>query len=289
MKKILVTGASGYLAKALIPLAAEQASVTGISRHPDAIDNNARAIAVDIEDRAAVLDVVLAQKPDAVIHCAACNPGGSEQAMTAVNERGTKHVAEAVSALGCRLVSVSSDTVFCGSVAPYADNAQASPLPDNAYAVSKANGETIIRSIVPAAVIVRTSLIYDTNQIDRGTEGFVNRLGAGEPLQLFTDVIRQPIDRGSLSQGLCALALQHVNEFGFINLMGSEAISRYDFGVRMLDHWGVDYANQLKPVKGEGIAGLPLDLRVIMNRARQLVLPTPGLTEVLDQTKGNAS
>lgn len=281
MTKILITGASGYLGQTLTPIAATQADIIGIARNTDTISEHANAIAVDIQDRASVMDIVRSHKPDAIIHCAACNPGGSDTDMFAVNEHGTGNIADAASESRCRLVAVSSDTVFNGQGAPFSDDAAASPLLENIYAVSKARGEALIRTRAPSAAIVRTSLIYGTDKIDRGTEGFANRLASGQTLKLFNDVIRQPVDCRSLSSNLCALALKHTNENGFINIMGNEALSRYDFGVRMLDYWGIDYNDRLEAVSGVGIAGLPIDLRVTMDRAMQLALPTPGLTEVL--------
>jgi len=281
MRKILITGASGYLGRRLVPIAAEQCNVVGVARNADAISEKAHAIALDVEDRSAVLDVVRSQQPDAIIHCAACNPGGSDAAMFAVNQIGTGNVADAASELGCRLVSVSSDTVFDGENAPYADDAPSSPIPENAYAVSKARGEELIKARVPQALIVRTSLIYGTDEIDRGTEGFSKRLDAGHNLNLFTDVIRQPVDSNSLSDSLCALALKHVDETGIMNIVGNEHMSRYEFGVRMLDFWGIDYKDRLEKVSGVGIPGLPIDLRLTMGRAKAIGLPTPGLSEVL--------
>jgi len=87
-KKILITGASGYLAQALLPCAVQRAKVVGIARNIDAISSAVHAIAVDLTDHAAVVDVVLSQNPDAIIHCAAVNPGGSDMDMVAVNDAG---------------------------------------------------------------------------------------------------------------------------------------------------------------------------------------------------------
>lgn len=281
MKKILITGASGYLAKALLPIAASQADVVGIARNVSAINHPVDTVSVDIENKEAVFDVVSDQKPDAIIHCAAVNPGGSDESMIAVNEHGTRHVAEAASELGCRLVSVSSDTVFSGNDAPYADNAASSPLKENAYALSKACGEELIRSIIPSAIIARTSLIYGTEHIDRGTEGFAKRLEAGESLKLFTDVIRQPVDSKALSMSLCALAIDHIDEFGVMNIVGNESMSRHAFGLRMLDFWDIDYEDKVEAISGVGFKGLPMDLRVTMERAHGLGMATPGVEEVL--------
>jgi len=280
--KILITGASGYLAKALLPFAMQRADVVAVARNIDAIRAITLAVPVDLTDSSAVMDVVLSQKPDAIIHCAAVNPGGNEQDMLAVNTVGTANLAKAARRLGCRFVSVSSDTVFNGMGAPYADTADASPLPENAYATTKAGGEAHIKNLLPDAIIVRTSLIYGIDEIDRGTAGFADRLARGETLKLFTDVIRQPVHDKALAISLCALALDHTNESGFINIAGDESMSRFEFGVRMLDYWGINYTDQLEQVLGAQIPGLVLDARLIMQRAQALGLPTPGVTQVLE-------
>ena len=75
MQKILITGASGYLAQALVPIAAKQADVIGVARNAKKIGSEAMGLSLDIEDRSAVMDLVSTHRPDAIIHCAACNPG----------------------------------------------------------------------------------------------------------------------------------------------------------------------------------------------------------------------
>lgn len=281
MKKVIVTGATGYLGKSLLPILAQQADVIGIARNVDTLNKQCNAVSVDITQKAALTDLFITEKPDAVIHCAACNPGGSSENMFAINEQGGSHVADAAKHVNCRLVAVSSDTVLSGNNAPYRDNAAAEPLPDNAYAVSKARSEAIVLSTVPDAIVVRTSLIYGTEHMDRGTEGFAARLHSGEPLNLFADVIRQPVHDVALSHALCELALNLVAEAGTINIAGDEAMSRYDFGKTMLDFWRVDYQNNLNKVSGNGIAGLPIDLRLTLDRARSLGIATPGVRSVL--------
>lgn len=285
MQKLLITGASGYLAQTLIPIAAERAEVIGVCRQAQAVPDPGQSLKLDITQRSAVLDTLHAEKPDAIIHCAACNPGGEEADMVLVNENGTAHIAEAARQLDCRLVSVSSDTVFNGVDAPFADDAPANPIPANLYAVTKAKGEQALMEVCPDAIVVRTSLIYGTDSMDRGTAGFVQRLEAGEYLKLFTDVIRQPVLDRSLASHLCTLALDLVDESGTINIAGSEASSRYGFGTRMLDFWGIEYQGRLQAVQGFGIPGLPLDLRLQQDRASALGLETPGISDVLGAKK----
>ena len=289
MDKYLITGASGYLASTLMPLAAQTAEVVGVARHPANICDPAQSVQLDITDRNRVLDVIMAEKPDVIIHCAACNPGGegnNPDAMQQINHLGSEHVALAARRIDCRLVAVSTDTVFNGIDAPFADDAKAEPLADNPYAVSKAQGEEVMLRICSDAIVVRTSLIYGLDTIDRGTRGFVDRIKDGETLKLFDDVIRQPVLATSLSDCLLRLASDLCNESGFMNFAGSESLSRAEFGIKMMKFWRVDYKGMIETMSGKGIAGLPMDLRLSQDRAQALGLAMPGVTEALKQHKG---
>src|SRR5947207_3868949 len=100
--------------------------------------------ACDITDREATRRAISEARPDLLIHLAAftkvneCqrNP---ERAM-AVNSQGVSNVAEAVNAIGARLVYISTDYVFDGRKrTPYREEDAVSPV--NAYGRSKAEGE----------------------------------------------------------------------------------------------------------------------------------------------------
>lgn len=280
--KLMVTGASGYLAGALVPRAARRAEVFGLARDAARVVAPAVPLAVDLTRWAALEAAVVQCRPDAIIHAAACNPGeGPPERMQAVNEVAARHVAEVAHRVGARLVAVSTDVLFDGCNAPYADAAEASPLSSNAYAVTKANGEQAVREQCPSAVIVRTSLIYGTDRMDRGTAGFVARLASNEKLRLYTDVLRQPVHDLALADALLRLAFDLPDVTGFVNLAGSEVWSRHDFARRMLAHWQVDCEDRIDAVSGVGVAGLPLDCRLSLERAQALGLATPGVSAVL--------
>lgn len=226
MSTLLITGASGYLARALIPLAAQRARVVGCARDACRVVGPAEALALDVTDAGAVEAAVELAQADAIVHAAASNPGDrSTEQMESVNAHGAAHVAKAAWRVDARLVLVSTDNVFDGMHAPYADNAAAEPLAANAYGVSKAAGERASLSQCPSAVIVRTSLIYGTREVDRGTAGFIERLEAGEPLRLFNDVLRQPMHDVVLSEGLLKLALDLQEVHGALNLASAEVLS----------------------------------------------------------------
>lgn len=281
-QRFLITGATGYLAHRLLPVASGFAEVFACARNVSNLAAEFNPLVLDVTDESSVRSVVEQVRPDAVIHAAASNPGSSQNSMDGVNHLGAKHIAKACTESGCRLVAVSTDVVFAGDAAPYADSAVASPLPQNEYGRTKALGEQAIVTHCPPAVIVRTSLIYGLEQMDRGTAGFVERLARGEDLNLFSDVLRQPVWVDSLALALCRFATDLKDQRGFINVAGSDVLSRADFGLRLLDYWDARPESGINLISGKGIGGLPMDLRVSLDRALSLGIEVPGVEEVLD-------
>jgi len=70
-----------------------------------------------------------------------------------------------------------------------------------------------------------------------------------------------------------------------MNIVGDEACSRFEFGKRMLEHWGIEYGDSLEAVSGAGVAGLPIDLTMRQVRAKALEFATPGVSEVLQTAR----
>jgi len=279
-KTILITGGSGYLGRHLCARAVQSLNVFAtIHSHADSIKAG-EPVQFDLTSRDAVLNLVQDLTPQAIIHTAAINPGqGDEYAMGQVNIKGSRNVAEAAVAVGARLVHVSTDVVHDGRHAPYADDAPPSPL--NAYGRSKAAAEAVVAEIDPQAAIVRTSLIYGLAEMDRGTAGFVERLKKGEPLVLFNDVIRQPVWVENLAEAL--LELTQLEFGGLLNVVGRQAMTREEFGRRMLGWWQVDAGDLLSSGRAADISDTtPLDLRMSVTKAMQLLqMDLLGVDEVL--------
>lgn len=285
--RLLITGGSGYLGRHLAARAAGRFEVhTTYQAHADQITAGT-GHRLDLTGRAAVLDLVTRLKPQAIIHAAAINPGaGAETLMMQVNAEGSRYVAEAARAVGVRLVHISTDVVHDGRHAPYADEALPAPL--NGYGRSKAAAEAYIREIDPQAAIVRTSLIYGLDEMDRGTAGFAARLRRGERLVLFSDVLRQPVWVETLAEALLRLAGMEFG--GLLNVAGRQALTREAFGRRMLAYWRIETGDLLRAGRAADVSDtIPLDLRLSVDKAETLLgLTLPGVDEVLALEKKKA-
>ncbi|MCK5734290.1 MAG: NAD(P)-dependent oxidoreductase [Candidatus Latescibacteria bacterium] len=284
-RKLLITGGSGYLGRHLTAKAVERFEVCATyHRHAGRI-RAGQPIPLDLTNREDVFRVIAGAKPHAVIHTAAINPGdGTDARMWSVNVEGSRSVAEASASVGARLVHVSSDSVHNGRHAPYPD--EVAPSPINGYGRSKAAAEAAVIEAYPGAAIVRTSLIYGlTAEMDRGTAGFVERIEAGEMLTLFDDVIRQPIWVESLSEALLSLAT--LDFAGTLNVAGRQAMSREEFGRKMLDRWNVDLRGLVRSGRAAELSdAIPLDLRLSVDKAEALLnMVFPGVDDVINNVQ----
>ncbi|MGF1426342.1 dTDP-4-dehydrorhamnose reductase [Kitasatospora sp. LaBMicrA B282] len=149
----LVTGAAGMLGRDVLAVLAgdPRADVTALGRAD-----------LDITDPSAVLAAVRGH--DVVVNCAAWTDVDgaetAEEAATAVNGTGVRHLAAACAGAGARLLHVSTDYVLPGdAVEPYAEDAPTGPV--NAYGRSKLVGEQAVLELLPeSGYVVRTAWLY---------------------------------------------------------------------------------------------------------------------------------
>lgn len=152
--RVLVTGASGQLGKALCRIgSARGLNVVALS-HAE----------LDIGDRQDVLETLQRHAPTHIINAAAYTAVDAAESDISraylANRDGAAHLAEAAGDIGCRLLHVSTDFVFDGNQGkPYSPYDTPNPL--NVYGASKLAGErAIIERLGDSALIVRTAWVY---------------------------------------------------------------------------------------------------------------------------------
>ena len=179
-------------------------------------------------------------KPDLIVNCAALtNVDLCESNPLMANEINTelpKKLAVISKKVKAKFIHISTDHLFDGKKKIYSEQDQVSPL--NQYAKTKAAAEKEVLSIDENALIVRTNfygwgLSYRKSFTDFILEGLRDK----KDLQLFNDVYYSPIYIGELVR-LIHLALEK-NCAGLYNIVGSETISKYDFGIAIAEVFGL--------------------------------------------------
>ena len=168
-------------------------------------------VQADVRDTEAVAQAM--KGVDAVVHTA------YRQADDAwsTNVDGSEVVARA--AAGARLVHLSSDIVFDGTLGHYSEEDKPSPVND--YGRSKAEAELRVADAHPGATIVRTSLIYGT------PDGPQERLAREGKRFLWMSSARPFRSRTWRRRARSARSRVP----GPAAIGGSDDISRYDFAV----------------------------------------------------------
>lgn len=157
--RVLVTGATGLLGRQVYRVFTEK----GWQVHGLAFRRAAGCITrcdlTDSEDLRKQFEQI---RPSIVIHCAAERRPDVLEADKALahtlNADVPRAVGELCSQYGAWLVYLSTNYVFDGTCAPYAEDAK--PRPPNVYGESKLAGEQAVEAAHPNTAIVRVPLLY---------------------------------------------------------------------------------------------------------------------------------
>jgi dTDP-4-dehydrorhamnose reductase len=256
MARLLITGAGGMLGVSLVleARATGHQAIAVDCGHP-VFHQGVETVVADLAAPGAAQAVLAAARPDWVIHCAAATSVDGCEADPALalrlNRDMAGQVALAARAVGARLAHISTDAVFDGERGGYAEEDE--PHPVNVYGKSKREGELAVLAEDVRALVVRTN-IYGWNAQAKQSlaEWFLCRLEAGERCPGFADVWFTPILVNDLAPLL--LKMLEVGLRGIYHVGGGECLSKYEFGVRLAEVFGLD-ASLIQPVE-VGATGL---------------------------------
>jgi dTDP-4-dehydrorhamnose reductase len=187
--RVLVTGASGQLASAVLRAFDDRQVTAHTHGTLDVTDPDAVRLAID------------AAQPDLIVNCAAFNRVDDAEHLPteafAINAFALRTLARAADAHGAALVHYGSDFVFAGLEGPDAEpyDELMTPSPRSVYASSKLVGEWFALES-PRAYVLRVESLFGLPAEWTGRRGsldtIVSGLEAGREVPVFTDRVVSP-------------------------------------------------------------------------------------------------
>lgn len=241
--KILVTGCNGQLGKEMYNILEDK--LPGKTIYTD-IEQ------LDLTDAEAVKRFVIDNEFSHIVNCAAytaVDRAEEDKALCSkVNVDAVCNIANAASAIGAKVLHVSTDYVFDGKAfCPYLESDKVNPV--SQYGTTKRQGETALIALVPDSIIVRTAWLYSPYG-----NNFVKtmlRLGnERDELKVVADQIGTPTYAADLAMAIYKILVSHQWVPGIYHYTNSGVASWYDFTKAIHRIGGVKRCN-VQPIPAE--------------------------------------
>ena len=224
--RILVTGVNGQVGGAIMALKDD---------YPFELIPISRADWDMAKEPEKATELIEQHQPDIVINPAAYTnvDGAEEDQETAfvVNASAVAELAKACKKADIPLLHVSTDYVFDGTKeTPYTEDDPINPI--NVYGKSKAEGERLVREVLNAHIILRTSWVFSASGKNFVTT--MRRLGKErDELKIVDDQRGGPTSADCIASLLMSIASQYVQDkaipWGTYHYAGSPVVSWYEF------------------------------------------------------------
>ncbi len=247
MKKILITGGTGFIGRHLSEFWKNRTDLelTATGRRGDGglyLPVSVHYKAIELTDKNAVFAFINELLPATVIHSAAMSrPNDCEldkKSCHEINVNATGYLVEACKLTGSELIFMSTDMVF-GDDGPYTEEDK--PCPVNYYGETKVMAEEIIRASGLNYAIVRTVLVYGkklAGQQNTFLHWVYDNIKAGKTIRVFTDQHRTACFVNDLCNGIDALV--QTGAQGIFHLCGSETFTPFEIAKAVARYHGFD-------------------------------------------------
>lgn len=290
MKKLLLTGASGFLGYHLMRVASGRWEIYGLTHLKEFDFTGATSIKCDITNYIKLGNYIEDIEPDAVIHTAAISDANfcqqHKELSYLLNVEATGNLAGICCDYNIPFAFTSTDLVFDGTKGMYTEEDKPNPI--NTYGEQKAMAEEKVLKIYPGATIFRLPLMFGYPQASASNylQKFLLQIKNGEGVTLFTDEYRSIAGAKSISRGILQLFEE---TSGILHLAGTEKLSRYDFGMQVVKIFHVPSAG-IKACSQKEIkmaAPRPADVSLDISRAVQMGYSPLTVREELELISSN--
>ncbi|MHC1705185.1 MAG: dTDP-4-dehydrorhamnose reductase [Tenuifilaceae bacterium] len=228
--KLLVTGSNGQLGSEIKSISSQFPSISLIYTDVDELD---------ITNPEAVNKILVSNKPDFVVNCAAYTAvDKAEQdieAATKINSLAPGILAKACSDNNCKLIHISTDYVFDGeSHKPYDELSKVNPT--SQYGISKLKGEeAVLKSGV--SMVIRTSWLYSSFGLNF-VKTIIRNAKIKPELRVVFDQVGSPTYAKDLANAILAIVNKGKENFKpeIFHYSNEGVCSWYDFAVEIVSY-----------------------------------------------------
>ncbi len=254
MRKVLLTGASGFLGWHVLRSAPEKWEILGLyHRHPERLPHRKQTVRVDLTDKDALWKVMKEWRPEVVLHLAAASSTNHcerhPEETRKINVEAVEHLCVFCDDLRARLLFTSSGQVFDGLKEWYEEEDEPNPL--NEYGRQKARAEQIVCNGLPQGCVVRVPAMYGLAAPE--TRNFLSEWlrtwERGEAVRAFQDEERSFLSGAAAAEGLRLLVDKSAE--GLFHLGGAQVCSRLEFARRLRAVFAVPDARIIDCIREE--------------------------------------
>lgn len=251
-KRILIVGSNGRLGQSLVKIVMkrEKTELLCSSIEDNSLIEGIEYKKTDITDKDQVKKLVLDFVPDFILNTAAftavdkCET--SKEIAWKVNVSGVEYLAQYARLVDAQVIHVSTDYVFDGKTGPYTEKDLTNPI--SYYGRTKLAAENALKISGAKYAIVRTNVLFGPSEF--GEPDFVNwvvdSLIGKKEIRIVTDQINNPTFIPDLAEAI--LKIMDTNKDGIFNIGGPELLSRYDFTLKIAEHFDLD-TDLIKPIE----------------------------------------
>lgn len=245
--KIILFGANGFTGRRILHRLVRTGghSIMACSLHPDIQPADGYLFKeLDMLHHEAVSDLFSQFRPDAVINASALSVVDyceqNQHKAYAVNVGAVRHLAEHCRLNGSRLIHLSTDFVFDGTLSrPYTEDD--TPNPVNHYGKTKQWAEEAIQELCTNYAIMRVEVVYGTplaGQHGNIVQLVKSRLENGQSIRVVSDQFRTPTWVEDIA--MATEALLSNRHQGIYHICGNEVMSVADIAHRVARHFHLD-------------------------------------------------
>jgi dTDP-4-dehydrorhamnose reductase len=240
-KRMLITGAGGFLGSHLVAAAPGGTDVFGTVWSSPCSLGHDRTFRIDIGDTDQLNGVLNQVMPDVIIHTAAISKEGAcradVKAARKINVDSTEAIGHWAANNGARMIFTSTDLVFDGRKGHYSENDERHS--EMVYGELKIEAEDLLVSKA-GVLTVRLPLLYGIGLGERKgiLWSFMEACRERKPLDLFTDEYRSPLFVEDAARFIWRLT--GMTNTGRLHLGGPERFSRLMIGAAFATELDLD-------------------------------------------------